>query len=392
MSIGMNPQELWIVLSKEVNDAVRDRRSMLAGLLFALLGPFLLAAVLKAMIDTERDGSAQPVHVIGAERAPGLINHLTAAGVKLAPSDEEAERLLAHTPHAVVLAVPPDAPRELAQGREARLELWADMSNSDTQRNARRVQAVVASYGAQLAERRLLGAGIDPARASALTLELRDMGNTGGKAALVLGALPLFWLLGVFVGGSHVALDATGGERERRSLEALLAQPVSPGALFVAKWLTASLFGYVSAAAGLLLSVLVLGRLPLYELGVVFAPDAPMLTSMLLVLLPLALLVGALQCMVALNARSHKEGQIYLTLLQLAPMALMLEKIDVGAATSAYLTPLLSHHALLTALLTGQAISPMALAASVAACIGGAALLVWAGTRRLGSERFVFGL
>lgn len=392
MSIGINPQELWIVLSKEVNDAVRDRRSMLAGLLFALLGPFLLAAVLKAMIETERDGGAQPVHVVGAERAPGLINHLTAAGVKLAPSDQEAGRLLERMPDAVVLAVPPDAPRELARGREARLELWADMSNSDVRRSAQRVQAVVASYGAQLAERRLLGAGIDPARASALTLDLRDMGGAGGRGALVLGALPLFWLLGVFVGGSHVALDATGGERERRSLEALLAQPVSAGALFVAKWLTASLFGYVSAAAALLLSVLALGRLPLYELGVVFAPDTGMLASMLLVLLPLALLVGALQCTVALNARSHKEGQIYLNLLQLAPMALMLEKIDVGAAASAYLTPLLSQHALLTALLTGQAVAPAALAASVAACIGGAALLLCAGTRRLGSERFVFGL
>lgn len=388
----MSAQELWTVLSKEVNDAVRDRRSMLAGLLFALLGPFVLAAVLKSMIDTERDGGAQPVHLVGAVHAPGLVNHLTAAGIKLVPGDEPAEQILARTPGAVVLVVPPAAPRELARGREARLELWADMSNSDVRRSAQRVQAVVASFGAQLAERRLLGAGIDPAMTSALALELRDMGGAGGRSALVLGALPLFWLLGVFVGGSHVALDATGGERERKSLEALLAQPVTPGALFVGKWLTASLFGYVSAAAALILSVLALERLPLYELGIVFAPDGAMLAGMLLLLLPLALLVGALQCTVALNARSHKEGQIYMNLLQMAPMVLMVEKIDANATAIAYLAPLFSQHALLSALLTGQAAAPMALAASVVACIGGAALLVWFGTRRLASERFVFGL
>ena len=81
-----------------------------------------------------------------------------------------------------------------------------------------------------------------------------------------------------------------------------------------------------------------------------------------------------------------------MNLLQMAPMVLMVEKIGAGASASAYLMPLFSQHALLSALLTGQAVAPMALAASVFACVGGAALLVWFGTRRLASERFVFGL
>ncbi|WP_137175052.1 ABC transporter permease [Massilia sp. HP4] len=383
---------LWIVISKEVTDALRDRRSMMAGLLFALLGPFVLAAVLKAMIASELDAGVRPLQLVGAAHAPGLVRHLEAAGVTLQASSGKPGELLAATPGAVVLEVPAQAPRQLAQGREATLALWADMSDDDARRQAQRVQALVAGYGAQLSGQRLLGAGVTPGHANALHLQLRDMGGQGGRAALVLGALPLFWLLGLVVGGSHVALDATGGERERRSLEALLAQPVAPGTLFIGKWLTASLFGYVSCAAALLLSVKALERLPLHEVGVAFAPDAALLAQMLLILLPLALLVGALQCVVALHARTHKEGQIYLNLLQMAPMALMMHELGTGSPTASHLLPMFSQHAHLGALLAGQAVAPQLLALSVAGCLGGAALLIAFGSRRLGSERFVFGL
>jgi len=388
----MKLEELWIVVSKEVMDAVRDRRSMMAGLLFALLGPFVLAGVLKALIASEVDAGARPLHLVGAVHAPGLVRHLEAAGVTLQASEDKPDSLLARSPGAVVLEVPAQAPGELAQGRTATLALWADMADDGARRQAQRVQALVAAYGAQLSGQRLLGAGVAPQQASALRLELRDMGGQGGRTALILGALPLFWLLGLFVGGSHVALDATGGERERRSLEALLAQPVSPGTLFIGKWLTASLFGYVSSAAALLLSVVALERLPLYEVGIAFAPGAALLVQMLLVLLPLALLVGALQCVVALHARTHKEGQIYLNLLQLAPMLLMVEELGPASPGSAHLLPLLSQHAHLGALVGGQALAPQLVAMSVAGCLGATALLIAFGSRRLGSERFVFGL
>ena len=55
----------WIVVVKEVTDALRDRRSLLVGMLFALLGPFVLAAVLKAMIAAEGDADTRPLYLVG---------------------------------------------------------------------------------------------------------------------------------------------------------------------------------------------------------------------------------------------------------------------------------------------------------------------------------------
>lgn len=388
----MNMRDLWIIVSKEVGDAVRDRRAVMAGLLFALLGPMVLAAALKAMIATERDGDDVPVHLVGAQRAPGLAAYLRENGIALHADEGAQPHSPGKPPGSVVLVVPESAPGKLAQGRTATIELWADMANGAARRSAERVRQLASAYGAQLAEQRLLGAGVAPAAARPLAIDVRDLSSQGSKSALVLGMLPVFWLLGVFVGGSHVALDVTGGERERRSLEALLAQPVAPWALFAGKWLATALFGYLTSAAALLLSALVLARLPLYELGIAFSLDGGLLACALLVLLPLALLVAALQCVLPLRARSHKEAQTYLNLLQLLPMVLVIDDVGGPRLDGAHLLPMLGQQDQLTALLAGQPLMAAPLAASAVLCLGAAGLLAWAGSRRLGSERFVFGL
>lgn len=381
----MSVRDFCIVFGKELRDALRDRRSLLAGLLFALLGPVVLTAALHALIKAERGGDKQPLYVTGGTLAPGLMAHLSASGLILAPGEEGAESLLARDPDAVVLAIPARAPRDLAGGATARVELWADLARSGTRRRVEHIERTIGSYALQLEEQRLLAAGMP--LVAPLSVELRDTAAMGDKAALVLGMLPVFWLLGVFVGGSHVALDSMGGERERRSLEVLLAQPLTPLALFTGKWLVTSLFGFIAATAGMLLSAFALTRLPLYELGISWAPDAALLASAVVVLLPLALLVGALQCFVTLAARSHREAQTYISVLQLVPMILVVER----TATVPWV-PLLGQHQQLSALLAGQPPAWPFQAAAMAASVVTACALAWAASRKLDSERFVFGL
>lgn len=381
----MNLHEYWIIFGKELRDALRDRRSLMAGLLFALLGPVVLAGALHALIDAERDDGSAPVYVTGAALAPGLMAHLAASGLSAAPAGAPPDQLLARLPDAVVIVIPARAAQDAASGRTGRIELWADMARSGARRRAERVEQALAQYALQLNEQRLLAAGVSPA--PPLAVELRDLAATGDKAALVLGMLPVFWLLGVFVGGSHVALDSMGGERERRSLEVLLAQPLSPAALFTGKWLVTSLFGFGAAAAGLLLSAFALARLPLYELGIAWAPDAAVLARALLVLLPLALLVGALQCFITLAARSHREAQTCLSALQLAPMILIVEHTG-----GVQWLPMLAEHQLLETLLAGRPAALPEQAAAMAVSLAAAGVLGWVASRKLHSERFVFGL
>jgi len=55
------------------------------------------------------------------------------------------------------------------------------------------------------------------------------------RAQFVFGIMPMFLLLVLFAGGMYIAIDTTAGERERGSLEPLLANPVTPAEVILGK-------------------------------------------------------------------------------------------------------------------------------------------------------------
>jgi ABC-type Na+ efflux pump permease subunit len=71
------------------------------------------------------------------------------------------------------------------------------------------------------------------------------------RAAPALATLPVFLVLAAFVTGMNLAIDATAGERERRSLEALLVSPASTTTIVAGKWLVAAALSGVGIAATL---------------------------------------------------------------------------------------------------------------------------------------------
>ena len=66
---------------------------------------------------------------------------------------------------------------------------------------------------------------------------------------MVLAFLPYLLILSAFLGGAYLVIDATAGERERQSLEPLLATPAQRGAIVSGKILAACAVGLVVAGA-----------------------------------------------------------------------------------------------------------------------------------------------
>ena len=64
--------------------------------------------------------------------------------------------------------------------------------------------------------------------------------------------LPYLLILLAFIGGMQLAIDATAGERERQSLEPLLATPASRGAIMSGKILATAVFTLASLLVTLL--------------------------------------------------------------------------------------------------------------------------------------------
>lgn len=381
------------ILRKELKDHLRDRRSVFSGLLVPILGPVMFLLMFTLVASWVREDRPLTVPVAGAENAPNLIAFLQRHGaiVETAPADYEAQ--VRDGKLDLALSIPGDYGKEFEAGRSAPVQLVADSSRNKSRPQVLRARRLLEAYVRRMSALRMIARGVSPTLVAPLELTDVDLATPEKTAANLLSMMPLFLLMAAFVGGLHLAIDATAGERERGSLEALLVNPVGRGAVVVGKWLAvvlATAAAVLIALGGFALAIL---RVPLQDLGVKFHLGLPEALGLLAACLPLCLFAAALQMTLAFFARTYKEAQTYLSMLMLVPIlpATFLSLQPIKATLPAMLVPVLGQTLLMSDVLRGEPAPAgwFALAAlSAAACA--AVLLAWA-ARLLRSEKIVFG-
>src|SRR5690606_33579731 len=113
--------------------------------------------------------------------------------------------------------------------------------------------------------------------------------------------------------------DATAGERERGSLEALFTTPAARTSLIYGKILAACCYMLISLAITLMAFWISLGFVPLETLGMSANFDGSVALRLFVIAAPFALLGAALMTVVASFTRTYKEAQSYLTVVLLVP-------------------------------------------------------------------------
>ena len=347
------------VMRKELRDFARDRRTFWLTLLMApLLYPMLILGMGKLSqmrADTQLEKTIE-LPVVGIERAPNLIAFLGSRGInaKAAPADVEAR--VRNQSEDVALVIDKDFAEDWRTGKPAKVEMMMDSTRRDADVPTGRVRAALEQYGQSVGSLRLLARGISPMVASPVNLGTRDLATPEAKRGLMLSLiLPLIMTLFAFIGGSHLAMDTTAGERERQSLEPLLATPASRGAIVSGKMAAACLMGIASMLLILLsfkLSATIASG-DAKSLDVSFAA----IGKMLVILLPLVLIGTALLTALAAAAKSMKEAQSHIVWLMMLPMlpayALMAYPLK-DTALWQYAVPFLSQNQLLVKVNRGE--------------------------------------
>ena len=383
----------FAILRKELKDHLRDRRSILSGLIMPVLGPLILLLMFTLMASWVREDRPLVVPVAGGQNAPNLIAFLQRAGaiVETAPADYEAQ--VRDGKLDLALSVPDDYGKEFEAGRSAPVQLVVDSSRNQSRPQVFRARRLLEIYLRRMSALRMIARGVSPALVAPLDVVEVDLATPEKTAANVLSMIPLFLLMSVFVGGLHLAIDATAGERERGSLEALLVNPVSRGAVVLGKWLAvvaATMAAVLISLAGFELAI---ARVPLQDLGVKFHLGLPEALGLLAACLPLCLFAAALQMTLALFARTFKEAQTYLSMLMLVPIvpATFLSLQPIKSTLWTMLVPVLGQTLLMSDVLRGErAPAGWFVLAALASGACAAALLAWA-ARLLRSEKIVFG-
>lgn len=323
----------WVVLTKELKDAFRDRRAMMALLIFPVIGPFVIYFLLNTMIDIGEEARDVTLPVVGSENAPDLMDFLRQNGVEIEPFgpapetvtfsvglSERVDEAIAERHHDYVLIIPDDFPDLISESRTATLELHHDSSRTRAGAQVNRVEQLVNGWSRELAALRLMLRGIDTGIITPVNVQSIDVATPQARAQAVIGMVPMFVIMAAFVSGMGVAMDQTAGERERKSLEPLLVNPVSRSSIVFGKWMAAVVFSLAGLCLVLGLSLFALSRVPLEQMGLTFDLGPFEIAGILVTTLPLAFFGTSIQIFVGIFARSFKDAQAYLSLITMLPM------------------------------------------------------------------------
>ncbi|MCD9085435.1 ABC transporter permease [Stenotrophomonas sp. SY1] len=374
------------VMRKELRDFVRDRRTFLLTLLTApLLYPLLFLGMnkltnLRAETQLDKD---MTMPVVGMQHAPNLVAFLASRGINATEAPKDIEALIRSQREDVALVIAPEFASDWHAGKPAKVEIVADTTRRTSDVQVARVRSTLNEYGQSVGALRLLARGVNPAVAAPVNVGIRELATAEAKRGIFLSiVLPLVLMLFAFVGGSHIAMDTTAGERERQSLEPLLATPAARGALVSGKMLAAVAMGLASMLLILLSFKLSasIGSGAARSLDVSFAA----MGKLLVILLPLVVIGTALLTCLAASAKSMKEAQSHMVWLMLLPMlpgyALMAYPLK-DTQLWQYAVPFLSQNQMLVKVTRGEMPSMsqwgVYLAASAALAMVLWAIAVW---------------
>lgn len=381
------------VFRKELKDHLRDRRSVLTSLLTGMAGPLITLAMFSLVASWSRQDKVLEVPVIGREHAPSLMAFLARNGATLQEAPADHESLIRAGKLDLVLVVPQDYGKSFSSGHTADVSLVVDSSRQSARATVQRARRLLEGYSQMVATQRLIARGVAPELARPVLVEDLDLSTPERAAAMMLNMVPLFLMMMAFTGGLQVASDTMAGERERGSLEPLLLNPASHGAIVVGKWLTTVSFAAASMLVTLGVFVLVVRQLPLEDVGVKARFDGAAILGMVVAILPLAFGASALQMWVSTYARSFKEAQTSLSLLAMAPTlpGLLLSMSPMQAKAWMFAVPALGQGLLAGEVMRGESLGPVPFLIAIVSNIALALVALAATTRLLSQERIVFG-
>ena len=376
---------IFTVFIKEVVDNLRDRRTLASALIMGpIFGPVLFSFVINLSVERSLENNERTMElpVIGRSHAPNLVTYLSSRNIDAVdgPGDISAAMTAVKTgAHDVVLVIPEEFGKQLADMVPAKVEVVADRANNDAERSARRVRNALREYNQQLTGLRVVARGINPMTMRPLNIDEVDVSTPSGRSAMLLGMMSYFFIFAALMGGMYLAIDTTAGERERGSLEPLLSLPVTRDQLILGKIAATCLFMTLSLSLSLVAFYFSLGFMPLEKLGMTpnFGPGVVLAT--LVIFVPFILVGSALMTLVASFTKSYREAQTWLSVVLIAPTMpiLIVSILMLRPRTEFMFIPSLSQHLLLVDMVKNEPINSLHVAISVASTLVIGLILTW---------------
>jgi sodium transport system permease protein len=324
----MKLRNVGIVYRKELIDQLRDRRTVISMvvipiLLFPLLTIGFAALAMRLVQRAQQEGHT--VMVLGGEHAPALVEALREIeNIRLVdPAPDYAARI---TEKKLRLAV--DIPEGFEQSlqnpgaEKPVVKIYHFAGELRSQLARRAVEEALRKYREAVVEQRLAARNLSSDVLKPFESKEENVAPPEKVGGTQLGGfIPYFIIILTLTGAMYPAMDLTAGEKERGTIETILASAVSRTELVFGKFL-------MVLTASAVTTVLSLGS---FALTFVFATEAAReafrrgpqqltfvistkaVAAVFFMVLPLAVTFAAALLAIALLAKSYKEAQSYIS-------------------------------------------------------------------------------
>lgn len=394
---------LRAIYKKELLDVIRDRRALISMAVVPLVVfPLLIGGIARLIPQIQKRAEQEAGNLQVAVRisTPAIRDGLEKAGLHLVEAGDVK---------AAVQKKAAGAGVEEFAGTPPRLSIYVDASNDASNAAGTRIREILTELRDREIRDRLRGQGISVDVLSPFVVARVNVAGERKMAGALYGSmLGYILVLLMCTGGMYTVLDMTAGEKERKTLEALLASPARRSEIVMGKILVAITSILATAVLTLASMAYTLKNAPIPEPGAgVNSADAPgenlrqvlgtipldasNIGLIALIFIPLAIFAASLMFAISLKARSFKEGQTYLTPLVFIVIfpALLGGLPGVKITPALCLIPFFNASQMIHGILTGDA-SPTNFLVTMAANLVYSAIAFQLATRMFNDENVLF--
>ena len=310
------------IAAKELKDALRDRRTILAMIVIPILVlPVIM--FLPAFLASPERNPVQVAVIQADNTSDDFVAKLTSNQIRVVRirGEENITRLIQNGDYELGIVLPADFSRILeGPDQTATITVFVDQSSTRGSIALSLFQDATTQYADKIVLERLAKTGLPPEVLTPIETDVRSVTVTGIGSIFLALLLPLFLGIYAVTGAMYFIMDTTAGEKERKTLEALLTMPATRTEIVVGKFLIAVLIALLSSG----LAILGMTGGTMLVFGAFGEASAPGLTISLpnllligLATLVLAMTAASIEMVVAIFARSFKEAQNLLSPLTL---------------------------------------------------------------------------
>ncbi|WP_235762701.1 ABC transporter permease [Oceanobacillus alkalisoli] len=347
---------LFKIYKKEMIDSFRDKRTLLLTVLLPILMMSALTFFYESLISDGEDETY--TLAVEEELSTGQETILgTMDNVELLRTENPEQAFIdGDVQAAIVFADNFDA--EVQAGEAGNVELIGDTFSQKSSNLIYIVTSKLAEYEQIVVAERLQQANIDPSITQAVAMEQRETNAEDSNIQVLALLIPLILSIAIGVGAGPSAADIFAGEKEKKTMEALLMTPVNRSTLLMAKYLTISSVGVIIGVITLTVVAIEVAFFTEHlKAAISFGDNMVAIIGMgALVTLVYSFFVGALLMITSIVGKTVKEAQSYSTPIMMVIIfpAMMIGGLGVNEFTmNHFILPFVNIFAILTELLFG---------------------------------------